>query len=232
MADSHPPEPLAPQTRWFSERHVQISLPTPGDVARFFRTLASNPPQGLVDLVPGAASLLLEFDPVAAADDSLPARLRDLLAACASLPDKAPAGAVAIPFCAEADFAPDLEGLARERALDPAAWLEEFCAATFTVDFLGFMPGFAYLGGLPARLAAPRLDQPRPRVPAGSVAIAADRAGIYPFASPGGWRLVGRTPLALFDPAREPPALLAPGMTVRFALVSRSTFDSLGPVAP
>ncbi|MFZ4429305.1 MAG: 5-oxoprolinase subunit B family protein [Phycisphaerales bacterium] len=224
--------PQAPHARWFSERHVQIVVPQPGGASRLFRHLAANPPVGLVDLVPAAESILLEFGPQVAHDDLLAERLDALVRQWSALPDPPPGPVQVVPFCADLDLAPDLHELANERSLDPRVLLERFCATEFAVDFLGFMPGFAYLAGLPAELAAPRLERPRTRVPAGSVGIGGDRAGIYPFDSPGGWRLIGRTPLALFDPTRTPPTLLTTGMRVRFSLISRSAFEAFAGGTP
>ena len=187
---------------------------------------------GLVDLVPAAESILLEFGPQVAHDDLLAERLDALVRQWSALPDPPPGPVQVVPFCADLDLAPDLHELANERSLDPRVLLERFCATEFAVDFLGFMPGFAYLAGLPAELAAPRLERPRTRVPAGSVGIGGDRAGIYPFDSPGGWRLIGRTPLALFDPTRTPPTLLTTGMRVRFSLISRSAFEAFAGGTP
>ncbi len=110
----------------------------------------------------------------------------------------------------------DLSAVAHETGLTEAEVVERICAARLTVAFVGFSPGFPYLVGLPPELHLPRLATPRPKVPAGSVAIGGPFAGIYPAATPGGWRLVGRTDLALFDAAASPPALLAPGDRIRF----------------
>jgi len=98
------------------------------------------------------------------------------------------------------------------------------------VYMLGFVPGFAYLGDLDTRIATPRRDTPRQRVPAGSVAIGGDQTGVYPLETPGGWQLIGRTPLRLFTPEAEPPCLLGVGDTVRFVAISRAEFDTLSGV--
>ena len=111
---------------------------------------------------------------------------------------------------------PDLASVARAAGLSEADALARFCAPLYRVAMIGFAPGFPYLLGLDPSLAMPRLETPRTRVPAGSVAIGGAQAGIYPHEGPGGWRLVGRTALGLFDPGRAPPALLAPGDRVRF----------------
>jgi len=106
--------------------------------------------------------------------------------------------------------------------LSPERVIELHSAATYLVYFLGFSPGFPYLGGLPPELATPRLATPRKRTPAGSVAIGGSQAGVYPTDSPGGWRIIGRTPLRLFDAKASPPALLAMGDTVRFVPLAGS----------
>jgi len=111
---------------------------------------------------------------------------------------------------------PDLEDVAEQCGLRPVDVVERHAAARYRVLFLGFAPGFAYLGGLPPELATPRRPNPRERVPAGSVGIAGEQTGIYPLAMPGGWNLIGRTDATLFDPARSEPSLLEPGATVRF----------------
>ena len=110
----------------------------------------------------------------------------------------------------------DLPLVARYWGVSVPEAVERHRATEFTVAFCGFAPGFGYLTGLPASLAVPRLDTPRPRVPAGSVALAGSFTGIYPSASPGGWLLIGRTSMVLFDVAAQPPALLSPGTKVRF----------------
>lgn len=114
------------------------------------------------------------------------------------------------------DDGPDLAVVAEAAGLSEADAITRFCAPVYQVAMLGFAPGFPYLLGLDPVLAMPRLETPRTRVPAGSVAIGGAQAGIYPREGPGGWRLLGRTPVGLFDHEREPPALLAPGGTVRF----------------
>jgi biotin-dependent carboxylase-like uncharacterized protein len=134
---------------------------------------------------------------------------------------------VEIPVCFEGeDLAPDLELVSRLTGHTCARVVALLTHTTFRVDALGFSPGFAYLDGLPAELHVPRWDSPRPRVPAGSLGLGGPYAGVYPQATPGGWRLVGRTPARLFDPDRHPPALLSAGAIVRFRAISRPEFDA------
>lgn len=135
--------------------------------------------------------------------------------------------ALVVPVCFGGDFGPDLETVARSAGMSPEEAVRMFCAATYTVHMIGFLPGFPYLGGLPEPLAAPRLAQPRLAVQAGSVGVAGRQAGIYPLASPGGWRLLGRTPLVLFDARREPPSLLKAGDRLRFEPISATRFAQM-----
>ncbi len=130
-----------------------------------------------------------------------------------------PARTIEIPVSYGGVFGPDLDDVARHTGLSPERIVEMHSAARYLVYFLGFSPGFPYLGGLPPELATPRLPAPRKRVPAGSIAIGGSHAGIYPMDSPGGWRLIGRTTVRLFHTEATPPALLRTGDEVRFVAV-------------
>jgi KipI family sensor histidine kinase inhibitor len=169
--------------------------------------------------VPALASVLVPIDPLAAP----PADARETIAALAAgaRPDAAPAAAsgpvVEIPVRYGGADGPDLEAVAWLLRLSPAEVVELHSGTEYRVRFLGFAPGFGYLGPLPPALATARLATPRERVPAGSVAIAGDQTAVYPFDLPGGWRLIGRTEAPMWDARRDPPALLAPGDRVRFA---------------
>ncbi|MDX2017488.1 MAG: carboxyltransferase domain-containing protein [Planctomycetota bacterium] len=139
-----------------------------------------------------------------------------------------PRGQVEIPFCVSGPgFAPDLEFIASSAGITPAETLARFCAGDYHVEFMGFAPGFGYLGGLDPALHVPRLDAPRPRIEPGSVAVAGPRAGVYPLATPGGWRILGRTPLTMFDALRDEPSLLTPDARVTFRLIDLSEFEQL-----
>lgn len=135
-----------------------------------------------------------------------------------------PARTVEIPVCYGGDFGPDLADVAKHTGLAPERVVELYSGADYIVYFVGFSTCFPYLGGLPPELATPRLSAPRKHVPVGSVAIGGSQAGIYPLASPGGWRLIGRTSLRLFDPAGSPPPLLRMGDHVRFVPVPEVRF--------
>lgn len=161
------------------------------------------------EIVPAATTVL--FDGLDGAD----ARTRLRAALESWVPTAAPPTGRLVELPTSYDGA-DLDDVARRWGTDPAGVVARHTATTFTAAFCGFAPGFAYLTGLPAALAVPRLDSPRTRVPAGAVALAGPWCGVYPTASPGGWRVVGHTDAVLWDAARADPALLAPGTPVRF----------------
>ena len=167
--------------------------------------------------VPAATSVLVPFDPRGAGPATVAARLATVLADAPATPDPRPDAPVhELLVRYGGDDGPDLASVAEEVGRSPADVIELHAATTYEVLFLGFAPGFAYLGELPRPLIVPRLATPRPRVPAGSVAIAGPMTAVYPHASAGGWRLIGRTDAPLFDPGATPPARLRPGDRVRF----------------
>jgi KipI family sensor histidine kinase inhibitor len=132
-----------------------------------------------------------------------------------------------VPVCYENSFAPDLGEVANRTGLAPSEVVARHSGPSYHVYMLGFLPGFPYLGDLPRELALPRRANPRLRVPAGSVSIATTLTAIYPYESPGGWHLIGATPVRLFDPARSRPALLEPGDEVQFQPIDPASFASI-----
>ncbi len=202
-------------------------------------------PDWLRELVPGYASLALQVDDAGGRDAKALARATDWLQALlqkspdpdvvaqASVSDDAGAAGthalptLEIPVCYGGAHGPDLDEVARRSDLDTETVIALHAETTYTIAMLGFAPGFPYLLGLDPRLATPRLDTPRTRVPAGSVGIGGAQTGLYPREGPGGWRLIGRTPLALFDAARDPPTPLAPGRQLRFVRIDASEFARL-----
>lgn len=177
------------------------------------------------EVVPSYRSLLVVHDPLRSPRAALVRRLR-ALAARVEAPRTGPRRVVRVPVRYGGAAGPDLDEAARLCGLSPEELVRRHAAPVYRVHLLGFTPGFPYLGGLDPSIAVPRLAVPRTRIPAGSVAIGGEQTGIYPVESPGGWRLVGRTPLRLFDPApaAERPFLLAPGDGVRFAPVDDEGF--------
>lgn len=170
------------------------------------------------DVVPGMNNLTLICRPLRMAFDELTHRLR---AAWMDAEAEALSGReVDIPVDYGGEHGPDLEEVARLTGLTAGEVVSRHAGGDYVVFFLGFLPGFAYLGGLDPRLHVPRRATPRLSVPAGSVGIGGAQTGIYPLAVPGGWQLIGRTCEVLFDPTRTPPTLLAPGDRVRFRIAS------------
>jgi len=194
-------------------------------VRRLLLSLREAPRAGVLNLHPAYASLLVDFDPLRVGVADLADEIRQRLAA-ASASATAPPRLVEIPVCYGGEWGPDLEAVAGHCGLAPGQVIERHSGPEYLVSFLGFSPGFPYLSGLDPALATPRLASPRKHVPAGSVAIGGAQAGIYPSASPGGWRVIGRTPLRLFDPQRWMPALLEMGDRIRFRPVSLEEFQT------
>jgi inhibitor of KinA len=176
----------------------------------------------IIEVVPTYRSLLVRHDPLRVSRRALQRRVQAILEDLPADPGAAGAArTLHIPACYGAETGPDLDFVAQHARLEPRDVVQLHASATYQVYMLGFTPGFPYLGGLPPRLATPRLDAPRERVPAGSVGIGGSQTGIYPVESPGGWRIIAWTPLRLFDPGAAWPFLLAPGDRLRFVPVER-----------
>jgi KipI family sensor histidine kinase inhibitor len=179
-------------------------------VRTLFESLIARPVSGVVNLHPAYASLLVDFEPLATTVDDLIAVVRARLGAAMELPESR---LVEIPVRYDG---PDLDDVASHCGLSAAEVIARHTAPEYLTYFLGFSPGFPYLGGMDPLISMPRLSTPRTEVPGGSVGIAGGQTGVYPLSSPGGWRLIGRTELRLFDPAREPASLVRMGDRVRF----------------
>jgi len=171
--------------------------------------------RGVLNLHPAFASVSIDFDPRRLDHSAMETLVRERFEAAGEI-DRGAARLVELPVRYGGEYGPDLEDVARHHGMAPERVIELHAGAEYEVWFVGFATCFPYLGGLPPQLATPRLDAPRKSVPAGSVAIGGSHAGVYPLASPGGWRIIGRTPLRLFDPEAVPPPLLHMGDRVRF----------------
>ena len=213
---------------WISDRALRLSA----DSAPYARALAAalraaNFPW-LTDAVPSARAVLVIADPLADPTDSIPEQIADTLV---NLPSDAlapsPSRTITIPACYHPTLAQDLEPAAAALGLTIDSLADLHASATYHADTLGFSPGFAYLTGLPKQLNLPRKPSPIPRVPPGSVAIADTMTAVYPHATPGGWHLIARTPLPMFDPHDDPPNRIAPGDTVRFQPIALHEFHDL-----
>lgn len=196
------------------ERAVLVDLDTIAEVHALTASVRRRPPEGLVDLVPASRTLLLTLHTPGQVGPALE-HLRRL--SSAGVPEPAATAPVELPTVYDG---PDLTDVGRLTGLGADEVVRRHAAAEYVVSFIGFAPGFAYLGPLDSALQVPRLATPRTRVPAGSVAVAEDSTAVYPTASPGGWRLLGRTAVVLFDASADPPALLTAGVRVRFVPVA------------
>jgi KipI family sensor histidine kinase inhibitor len=180
---------------------------------------------GVVDVAPSFATVTVHLDPLLADRAALEAAA--LEAAADAAPAAAGGDAWLAPVCFDAEFGPDQDEVAAETGLTAAEAIRLLVDTPLTVLAVGFLPGFPFCGMAPEPLRLKRKATPRTRVPQGSVAVANGFAGIYPWVSPGGWRILGRTPLRLFDPERARPALFAPGDAIRFRPIDRAEFDEL-----
>ncbi len=178
-----------------------------------------------LEVVPSYRSLLILHDPVRTPRAGLVRRVRALAERLGETPVVDPHRVVRLPVCYGGGHGPDLDDVAALAGLSAEAVVALHAAPVYRVHLLGFTPGFPYLGGLDPKLTVPRLEVPRSRIPAGSVAIGGGQTGVYPIESPGGWRLVGRTPLKLFDPLRLRPFLLAAGDGLRFVPIPPESFE-------
>ena len=195
-------------------------------VRRLLRLLELEPIASVRNLHPAYCSLLVKFDALRLEHEALEKKLREYLTRIDEVKLQKPRE-VEIPVCYGGEFGPDLEEVASLRGMMPAQVIELHASRSYLVYFLGFVPGFAYLGELPEALVTPRLPTPRRKVPAGSVGIAGNQTGVYPFETPGGWRLLGRTPVAMFRTGRKDLSLLSIGDRVRFVPVTRERFAEL-----
>jgi len=210
-------------------------------VLNAFERLRSAAIPGVIALAPAYTSVAVFFDPIAVAKTSattdesfhgLAERIRGILGARVDVDTgtkhkRSDVRLIEIPVCYDTEFAPDLEDVARHAQISPKEVVDLHSTAEYRVACIGFVPGFAFLAGLPKIIATPRRSTPRTEISPGSVGIGGAQTGIYPLRSPGGWNLIGRTALRLFDPAKDPPTLLHAGDRVRFRAITREEFESL-----
>jgi inhibitor of KinA len=223
------------------DRFDDVPEETLAKILHTFRRLQDAAIPGVIDLALAYTTVAVFFDPSAVANRSrTPGKSFDWFAE--QVHGVVAAGAdrgrrrrsantdvrlVEIPVCYDPEFAPDLDHVANYAQISPREVVDLHSAAEYRVSCIGFVPGFPFLTGLPKKLATPRRATPRKEIPAGSVGIGGGQTGIYPLRSPGGWNLIGRTPLKLFDPEKNPPTLLQAGDRVKFRAITREEFDSL-----
>lgn len=205
--------------RAFGEGALLVETDDAGEAQSLAASIRDHPLEGVRAAVPGRTTVLVEFDPLTADASELAASLERMPRTPAPTADRLRV----IPVVYDG---PDLSSVSELAERDQDEVIELHASTELRVLFCGFAPGFAYLGDVAAPLAVPRLPTPRTRTPAGSVALADGMSGIYPADLPGGWRVIGRTPLVLFDPRRDPPAYLVPGDRVRFERIGAADWDA------
>ncbi len=222
-------KPQSPAISCASDHSLLVSFGSdPGsstfrNILRLTRLLLQEDRKGVLNIHPAYTSVLISFDPLTIEPAALEDLIHQLLDGL-DTPEVQTHRTIAIPVCYEGEFAPDLEQVARHTALTPDEVVRVHSSGIYTVRFLGFVPGFPYLAGLSERIATPRRASPRLRVEAGSVGIAGTQTGIYPDSSPGGWQIIGRTPIRLFDRSLERPNLLTMGDEVRFERITPARY--------
>lgn len=192
-------------------------------ITAFVHLLKEQHIEGVTDLIPAFASLLINYDPRVIGYKDLKARIEELLKIEVS-EEASEARVFEIPVCYGGEYGPDIANIAENAGLSEQEVIDIHYSKDYLIYMLGFLPGFVYLGGLDERIHTPRLANPRISIPAGSVGIAASQTGIYPLNSPGGWQLLGMTPVKTYDPERETPILVEAGDYIRFVPVTEEEF--------
>ncbi|MDQ0430703.1 inhibitor of KinA [Planomicrobium stackebrandtii] len=203
----------------------EINEQTEQQVRKVAALLESRQPKWMVEFIPAFVTVAVFYDPCLAVYDKVEMELERLLA---HLGEDIPAESrtVEIPVCYGGKFGPDLEFVAQHNKLTPREVIDIHTAGTYSVHMIGFAPGFPFIGGMSERIAAPRRDSPRIRIPERTVGIAGMQTGVYPIETPGGWQLIGRTPLRLFRPENDPPTLLLAGDKVIFKEISEDDYHA------
>ena len=201
----------------------KISLATHHKTVKLVKLLSAEPVEGFKNIHPAYCSVLVKFDAARLTHEQVESVLASCCARLAEMELPEPR-VREIPVCYGGELGPDLEEVANLHGISGQEVVRLHSSARYNVCFLGFVPGFAYLGGLPEELATPRLATPRKRVPAGTVAIGGNQTGVYPRETPGGWRLIGRTALKLFDPGLPEMSFLHLGDEVRFVPIGKEEF--------
>jgi KipI family sensor histidine kinase inhibitor len=192
-------------------------------VRQIFLSLEKTPIDGVTEIIPTYRSILIFYNPFRTDPERLKKEILDRENSLDKR-DIPPPETIEIPVFYGDDFGPDLEFVAQHNNLTPEEVIQIHTSGTYLIYMLGFTPGFPFLGGLSEKIFTPRLENPRQLVPAGSVGIANNQTGIYPIDSPGGWRLIGKTPIKLYDPTGSPPIILRAGNYLKFKKISRKEF--------
>ncbi len=201
----------------------EISLKINQKVRRMNLALHREGMEGVIETVPTYRSLLIVYNPMILSFEIIKRKVKEVESTLEEI-DLPKPNLTRIPVVYGGLYGPDLEDVAKHCGITPEEVIRLHCSVTYHIYMVGFMPGFPYMGELPDALVTPRLKTPRLSAPAGSVGIAQKQTGIYPMESPGGWRLIGKTPLKMFNPNRQPPSLLQMGDLVEFYPISEEEF--------
>jgi inhibitor of KinA len=191
------------------------------------RVLESARPNALIEYIPAFTNVSVLYDALKATYDEFESHIKTALGSLSEATESSEGRLVEVPVCYGGEFGPDLDYVSSEASLAPDEVIAIHSEPIYLVYMIGFAPGFPYMGGMSGRIATGRRDSPRARIPAGSVGIAGRQTGIYSIESPGGWQLIGRTPLRLFRPEKDEPSLLRAGDRVRFTVIGPEEFREL-----
>ena len=204
----------------------EISPEVNAKTTALVRLLKEQPTDGIVDMIPSFCALLVNYNPRVISYKAIRKRLSELAALDVQAAEQS-ARLFQIPVCYGGDYGPDINYVAEQAGINVQEVIDIHSSRDYLIYMLGFMPGFPYLGGLDERIHTPRLSTPRVSIPMGSVGIGGAQTGIYPLNSPGGWQLIGQTPIKTYDPKREVPILFNAGDYIRFVPVSEKQFDQI-----
>ena len=208
------------------ELSTEINEEAAGKLRFLAGQLAEKGFKGVLETVPTFCSMTVYFDPFVITKAELQKKILKVMSRYK--PDASgPRRVFLIPVCYGGKYGPDLKDVCKLTGLTEQEVIDIHCGTDYLIYTLGFLPGFPYLGGMDPRIEAPRLESPRTRIPAGAVGIGGKQTGIYPLASPGGWRLIGQTPLKVYDPEREKPILYRAGDYIRFCPITQEEYQRL-----
>lgn len=218
---------IVSDTAYCVEFGNEISEELGGKVSSFTKLLDESKAPAIIEIVPSYRSVMVEYDPMIADGEAMSAYLSELSDKVGGSESHS-GRTVEIPVCYGGVYGPDLSEVASETGFTEQEVIDIHSGGSYPVYMMGFTPGFPYLGGMDKRIAAPRLKTPRTAILPGTVGIAGEQTGVYPLATPGGWRLIGRTPLKLFDKTNKDPFLLSAGDVVKFVPIDEATYFEMG----
>ncbi|MGI2328559.1 5-oxoprolinase subunit PxpB [Planococcus sp. YIM B11945] len=204
---------------------TEINDDTQSQVKRIAALLEAHPPAWMIEAIPAFTTIAVFYSPVIATYDTVQKELEELLTKTSEASD-VETRTIEIPVCYGGEFGPDLEFVAEHNGLTPEEVITIHTGGTYTVHMIGFAPGFPFIGGMSEKIAAPRRSSPRLRIPERTVGIAGKQTGVYPIETPGGWQLIGRTPIRLFRPEQDVPSLLRAGDQIVFRKISESEYHA------